>query len=259
MPFIGTIANTLAVVAGSLLGMAFKRGVSKGMERALMQAMGLCVMFIGIIGTLTQMLAVSVGEGGAVALDTKGTLLLIASLVLGTLAGQAIDIEARMEDLGDWLRERFSGKGAEGGDGDASRFTEGFVTSSLIICVGAMAVVGGIQDGMGQPQTLFAKSILDFVIVLILASTMGVGVAFSALPILVYQGLFAAVGLVAGDVMTDAMASGLSMVGNVLIFGVGVNLMLSTMPIDAKVKVGNMLPALLVPVIYEAARMAMGI
>ena len=254
MPFIGTIANTLAVVVGSLAGMALKRGVSQGMERALMQAMGLCVMFIGIMGTVAQMLTASVDEGGAVAFDTQGTLLLIASLVLGTLVGQAIDIEARMEDLGDWLRERFARGGAEQG---AARFTEGFVTSSLIICVGAMAVVGGVQDGMGQPQTLFAKSILDFVIVLILASTMGAGVAFSALPILVYQGLFAAVGLVAGDVMTPGMASGLSMVGNVLIFGVGVNLMLSTMPVDAKVKVGNMLPALLVPIIYEVARMAL--
>ena len=126
------------------------------------------------------------------------------------------------------------------------------MTSSLIICVGAMAVVGGLYDGMGQPETLFAKAALDFVIVLMLASTLGAGVAFSALPILVYQGLLATVGLLVGNVMTDAMTSGLSLVGNVLVCAVGLNLLLQTFPGNLRISVGNMLPALLVPVVWEA-------
>ena len=126
------------------------------------------------------------------------------------------------------------------------------IVGSLIIGVGAMAVVGGLYDGRGQPETLFAKAALDFVIVLMLASTLGAGVAFSALPILVYQGLLATVGLLVGNVMTDAMTNGLSLVGNVLVCAVGLNLLLQTFPGNLRISVGNMLPALLVPVVWEA-------
>lgn len=248
-PYLGTLANTAAVLVGSLIGMGLKRGVSPAMERTLTQALGLCVVFIGGSSTLGAMLTIA--ESGT-KLQVEGTMLLIVSMVVGTVAGQLVDIEGALNRLGDWLHKKVGRAGQEGCDTAGSRFTEGFVTSSLIICVGAMAVVGGLYDGMGQPETLFAKAALDFVIVLMLASTLGAGVAFSALPILVYQGLLATVGLLVGNVMTDAMTSGLSLVGNVLVCAVGLNLLLQTFPGNLRISVGNMLPALLVPVVWEA-------
>ena len=248
-PYLGTLANTAAVLVGSLIGMGLKRGVSPAMERTLTQAIGLCVVFIGGSSTLGAMLTIA--ESGT-KLQVEGTMLLIVSMVVGTVAGQLVDIEGALNRLGDWLHKKVGRAGQEGCDTAGSRFTEGFVTSSLIICVGAMAVVGGLYDGMGQPETLFAKAALDFVIVLMLASTLGAGVAFSALPILVYQGLLATVGLLVGNVMTDAMTSGLSLVGNVLVCAVGLNLLLQTFPGNLRISVGNTLPALLVPVVWEA-------
>lgn len=248
-PYLGTLANTAAVLVGSLIGMGLKRGVSPAMERTLTQAIGLCVVFIGGSSTLGAMLTIA--ESGT-KLQVEGTMLLIVSMVVGTVAGQLVDIEGALNRLGDWLHKKVGRAGQEGCDTAGGRFTEGFVTSSLIICVGAMAVVGGLYDGMGQPETLFAKAALDFVIVLMLASTLGAGVAFSALPILVYQGLLATVGLLVGNVMTDAMTSGLSLVGNVLVCAVGLNLLLQTFPGNLRISVGNMLPALLVPVVWEA-------
>ena len=248
-PYLGTLANTAAVLVGSLIGMGLKREVSPAMERTLTQAIGLCVVFIGGSSTLGAMLTIA--ESGT-KLQVEGTMLLIVSMVVGTVAGQLVDIEGALNRLGDWLHKKVGRAEREGCDTAGSRFTEGFVTSSLIICVGAMAVVGGLYDGMGQPETLFAKAALDFVIVLMLASTLGAGVAFSALPILVYQGLLATVGLLVGNVMTDAMTSGLSLVGNVLVCAVGLNLLLQTFPGNLRISVGNMLPALLVPVVWEA-------
>ena len=245
MPFTGNIVNALAVVIGGLAGMALKRGLSEGVQRTVMQAMGLCVVFIGLAGALQRALVPQVLADGSFALDSTGTMMLIASLTIGAVLGELLDIEGKVERLGDWLKSKVArGEGT-------SRFTEGFVTSSLTICVGAMAVVGSIADGMGDPSTLFAKAALDFVIVLVYASTLGLGVVFSALPLFLYQGLFVIVGMLAGDVMTAGMLSGLGMVGNVLIAAVGVNLLAS----DAgswRIRVGNMLPALFVPLVWEA-------
>lgn len=258
-PYLGTLVNTAAVLIGSLIGMGLKRGVSPAMERTLTQALGLCVVFIGGSSTLGAMLTVA--EGGTT-LQVEGTMLLIVSMVAGTVVGQLVNIEGALNRLGDWLHRKVGkrGGGPSGNDGANadSRFTEGFVSSSLIICVGAMAVVGGLYDGMGKPDTLFAKAALDFVVVLMLASTLGSGVAFSALAILVYQGLIATVGLVVGNVMTDAMITGLSLVGNVLVCAVGLNMLLQSFPGNLRISVGNMLPALLVPVVWEAVTALIG-
>lgn len=251
MPFIGNIVNTVAVVVGSLIGMLLKHGVSPRTQNVLIQGIGLVVIFIGAGGTLQHMLTVNVAADGSMALGTQGTLLLIVSMVLGTVVGQAINIEGRLEQFGEWLRTKV----AKGGEN--MRFTEGFVSTSLVICVGAMAVVGGITDGMGDPSTLFAKSALDFVIVIIFASTMGVGVMFSALPLFLYQGVFELIGFFAGNVMTDAMLSGLSLVGNVLICAVGINQVMTPVK-NFHIPLGNMLPALLVPVLWECCKMLAG-
>lgn len=232
---LGVIVNTAAVVAGGLTGLLLKKGLSERFQDILTKACGISTMFIGAAGTLQGLLRV--GEDGS--LSTQGTMLLIFSLVLGGFAGEALDIEAWLERVGERLRGAVKSRG----DG---HFVEGFVSASLIVCVGAMAIVGSIQDGLtGDQSMIFAKSVLDFVIVLVLASTCGVGAVFSAAAIFVYQGALTLLGMAVGNIMPAELIAQLSYVGSSLIFCIGVNLCFGK-----KIKTGNYLPALLVPVAY---------
>lgn len=235
MKGLGTILNVIAVVLGGTLGILIKGGIKERMQNILVQACGLATLFIGISGTLENMLTIS-GDGIAV----QGTLLLICSLVIGSAIGEWIDIEAKLETAGEKLKGLVKSK-------NDSRFVDGFVTASLVICIGAMAVVGSLQDGLtGDYSMLLSKSILDFIIIIVFASTMGIGVVFSALPLGIYQGLITLLAVFIAPYMTESMISSLSLVGSALIFGVGVNLIW-----EKKLRVGNMLPSLFVPVIYE--------
>ena len=235
---LGTIVNTVAVVAGGVLGLLLKNGVAKKFEAILMQALGLATVFIGAGGVLKYMLVV---ENGALA--TRGTMLLIFSLVIGCILGQMLDIEAQMEKLGIRLKAAVRIK-------NDNRFVEGFVTTSLIICVGAMAIVGAMEDGLsGDSSTLIAKAVLDFALVVILASTYGVGAVFSAIPIFVYQGAITVIAALFGAVISDQLIAELSFVGSALIFCVGVNLVR-----EKTFRVANMLPALLIPIVVELWR-----
>ena len=235
---LGTLINTAAVVAGSAVGIILKKGLKKELESALMTGCGVATMFIGISGAMQGMLAVENGE-----IVTKGSMLLIFSLVLGSLLGELIGIEHRMDSLGEKLKKAFHAE-------KDTKFVEGFVNTSLIICVGAMAIVGSIQDGMsGDATMLTAKAILDFAIVIVLASTYGIGVMCSALAILVYEGSLTILAFLAGNVISDALIGDLSFVGSVLIFCVGVNV-----AFGKKFRVGNMLPALLIPIAYSFVR-----
>lgn len=232
---LGTIINTVAVVAGGLLGLLLKNGIAKRFEKILMQAMGLATIFIGAGGVLKYMLVLENGS-----FTTQGTMLLIFSLVIGCLLGQLLDIEDKMEKLGIKLKAAARIK-------NDNLFVEGFVTTSLIICVGAMAIVGAMEDGLsGDYSMLTAKAMLDFALVAILASTYGVGAMFSALPIFVYQGIITLIAAVFGAVISDTLIAQLSFVGSALIFCVGVNLVR-----EKTFQVANMLPALLIPVIWE--------
>jgi uncharacterized membrane protein YqgA involved in biofilm formation len=232
---LGTIINTAAVIAGGLLGLLLKNGFAKRFEQILMQALGLAIIFIGAGGVLKYMLIV---ENGTIA--TRGTMLLIFSLVLGCLLGELLNIEAKVEALGIKL------KAAVGMKND-NRFVDGFVTTSLIICVGAMAIVGAMQDGLsGDSSMLIAKAILDFALVVILASTYGVGAIFSALPIFVYQGTITLIAALFGSVISEDLIAQLSFVGSALIFCVGVNLVR-----EKTFRVANMLPGLLIPILAE--------
>lgn len=232
---LGTIVNTAAVIVGGLLGLLVKNGIAKRFEKILMQTLGLATIFIGAGGVLQYMLVVKDGV-----LSTQGTMLLIFSLVVGCVIGQLLDIEDKMETLGTKL------KAAVGRKND-NLFVEGFVTTSLIICVGAMAIVGSMQDGLsGDSSMLIAKATLDFALVAILASTYGVGPIFAALPIFVYQGAITTISALFGAVISDGLIQMLSFVGSALIFCVGVNL------VREKIfKVANMLPALLIPILWE--------
>ncbi len=232
----GVIINTIAVLLGGVIGLALKRGLSERFQNILTKACGIATIFIGGAGTLQGMLTVS-AEG---VIGTQGSMLLIFSLVLGGLAGEAIDIEQWLDNMGEKLKRRFQSEGD-------NRFVEGFVNASLVICVGAMAIVGSIQDGLtGDNSMILAKSVLDFVILIVFASTCGVGALFAAGALFVYQGFWTLLGLLVGNIVNDALVSQMSYIGSALIFCVGVNLCFGK-----KIKTGNYLPALLVPVAYQ--------
>lgn len=236
---LGTIINTVAVIVGGLLGLVLKNGIANRFEKILMQGLGLATIFIGISGVLKYMLVI---ENGGI--STRGTMLLIFSLVIGCLLGQWIDIKAKMEAIGIRLKAAVRIK-------NDNRFVEGFVTSSLIICVGAMAIVGSMQDGLsGDSSMLIAKALLDFVLVAILAAAYGVGVVFSAIAIFVYQGTITLIAALFGSVIRDVLIEELSFVGSALIFCVGINLVR-----EKTFRVANMLPTLLIPIFVELWRL----
>lgn len=234
---LGTLINTGAVIAGGLLGITLKKGIPERCREVLMQACGVSTIFIGAGGVMSKMLTFTDGT-----LETQGTMLLIFSMIIGSLMGSLLDIEQRLEELGEFLKRKFHTE-------NDSLFVEGFVTSTLVICIGAMAIVGSIEDGLtGNYSTLTAKAILDFVIVTIFASTLGKGVIFSALPLFLYQGAIICLAAIAGNFMSTELICQLSYVGSALIFCVGVNI-----AFGKKFAVGNMLPALLIPIVYSIA------
>lgn len=233
---LGTIVNVIAVIAGSSIGIAIKSGLKQRFQEILMQGCGLATIFIGISGALSGLLKVN--EIGA--LETQNTMLLVFSLVIGGLVGEFVNVELHLEHFGERLKNLVKAKKDTG-------FVNGFVTASLVICVGAMAIVGSIEDGLtGNYSMLFAKALLDFIIVMVFASTLGIGVLFSALPLGIYQGCITLCAVLVSPFLSDTLISNISCVGSVLIFCVGYNITFGD-----KIKVGNLLPAILIPIAYE--------
>ncbi len=229
---LGTIINFSAVILGGIIGILFKKGINEQIQKTLMQACGVAVIFIGISGTLEHMLIISDNS-----IQVQGTMLLIFSLVIGTIIGELLKIEQKMDNLGTKIKKIAKRE-------NDSLFVDGFVNVSLIICVGAMAIVGSIQDGInGDYSMLVAKSILDCIIVMVFASTYGIGAAFAAIPILLYQGAITLIAAFAGSFVSDQLLADLSFIGSALIFCVGVNV-----AFGKKFKVASMLPAILIPV-----------
>lgn len=242
MTGMGTLVNTGAVIAGGIAGTLLRSGIPEKYKKTVMQAIGLSVMFIGISGTIKEMLVIAAGNK----LDRQFIMLMIFSLVLGGLTGEFLKIEKRLENIGVWFQSKIPARGGA--------FAEGFVTASLVYCVGAMAIVGSLEDGLsGNPSTLYAKAILDGVSAVVFAATMGIGVAFSAIPVLAYQG---AITLLAGVVkpwLNDMVISQMSLVGGILIFAIGINLLELK-----KINVGNLLPAVFIPVLYFILKSLLG-
>ena len=229
----GTVINMGAILLGGLLGLLVGKAISKRFQDILYTVCGISTLFIGIGGVMQHMLTV---ENGA--LNTQGTMMVLASLTLGALVGEGINIEKRFEQFGQWLKQK------TGNSGDPA-FIDAFVTASLTVCIGAMAIVGAIQDGMtGDFSILAAKSVLDLVIVCVMTASMGKGCIFSLIPVGLLQGSVTALSVVLKPVMTDAALSNLSYVGSILIFCVGVNLVWGK-----KVKVANLLPAVVIAVV----------
>ena len=230
---VGTVVNTAGIVAGGLMGRLVGKFLREDQQDAVLTSCGVCVLFIAVAGAMTGMLRI---EDGAV---TSGrSMLVVVCLALGTLAGELLGIERAFERFGEWLKHKT-------GNSKARRFVDAFVTASLTVSIGAMAIVGAIQDGItGDWSTLAVKTALDFIIIAVMASSMGKGAAFSAIPVFIFEGTITLLARAIAPVMTQQAVFNLSLIGSVLIFCVGVNLVW-----DRKLRVANMLPAVLFAVI----------
>lgn len=230
---LGTIINTAAIVAGGVVGHFTGKLFRQEQQGAISKACGISVMFIAVAGAMQGMLRVDAGE-----LVSTRSMLVVLCIALGTIAGELIGIERWFERFGEWLKRKTGNSGDSG-------FVGAFVTASLTVCIGAMAIVGAIQDGiLGDFTTLAVKSVLDFIIIVVMTSSLGKGCVFSAIPVLVFEGLVTVLAHFVAPVMTDLAIAYLSLIGSVLIFCVGVNLVWGK-----TVRVANMLPALIFAVI----------
>ena len=229
---LGTIINSAAIVAGGLLGHVTNKLFRKDQQDSLTMACGISVLFIAIAGAMQGMLAID-GRN----LVSGKSMLVVLCMAVGCIIGELLEIEEKFEGFGEWLKRK------TGNSGD-KQFVEAFVTASLTVCIGAMAIVGAIQDGLsGNFSTLAVKSVLDFLIIAVMTSSLGKGCAFSAIPVFLLEGSITLLARLISPVMTELAVSYLSLIGAVLIFCVGVNLVWGK-----KVRVANLLPAVVLAV-----------
>ena len=223
---IATFINAGLVLLGSIIGLVFKNRISERFSVSVSLALGLCVLGIGISNLL----------------QGEDTLCLIICMVLGTLLGELLNIEGRLDSAGELLRRKVSRKDSP------NRFTEGFVTASLMYCIGAMSVAGSLEAGLNHNYSIIiSKGVIDGVTAITFSAAMGVGVVFSVLPILVYQGALTLLAGVAGPYLSDAVIAGMTSTGGAIIVGLAINMLGLG---KAKIKVGNMLPAIFLPIAY---------
>lgn len=230
---LGTLINSASIVVGGAVGHFTAKLFGPEQQASLNKACGVSVLFIAIAGAMQGMLKIDGGE-----LTSGRSMLVVLCLALGTIIGELIGIEKGFELFGEWLKKK------SGNSGDAS-FVNAFVTASLTVSIGAMAIVGAIQDGLlGDYSTLAVKSVLDFIIVAVMTSSMGKGAVFSAIPVFLFEGSITVLARLVSPVMTAAAIDYLSLIGSVLIFCIGVNLVWGK-----KLKVANMLPAVLLAIL----------
>lgn len=228
MAGLGTIINSAAIIVGGVFGLLFGKILNERIQNSLQKASGICVLFIGVAGAMEGMLKLSGSS-----LSAGRSMLIVASLALGALVGEILNIEHGFERFGEWLKVKT-------GNAKDKSFVEGFVTASLTVCIGAMAVVGSIKDGIsGDYSILATKAILDFIIIMVMTCSLGKGCIFSAIPVAVFQGLMTALARLIKPLMTDGALANLSLIGSILIFCVGVNLVWGK-----RIKVANLLPSL---------------
>ena len=230
---LGTIINSAAIIAGGAVGHFTGKLFRQEQQDALNKACGVSVLFIAIAGAMQGMLAI---DGGTIV--SGRSMLVVLCLAIGTVVGELIGIEKGFERFGEWLKEK------TGNAGDP-QFVNAFVTASLTVCIGAMAIVGAIQDGiLGDYSTLAVKAVLDFIIIAVMTSSLGKGCAFSAIPVFLFEGSITLLAQLVSPIMTDLAIAYLSLIGSILIFCVGVNLVWGKM-----IRIANMLPAVLLAVI----------
>lgn len=229
---IGTLVNVGAIAAGSLIGVALKKGISEEISGSVVKVQGVVIAIISLNGIISAMFRVD-ADGVPVA---SGGLLLLVAMVAGCAIGELLRIEARINTFGQKVEARFGAAG----------FAKGFVAASLIFPVGAMAVIGSLYDGLqGDSSILFIKSTLDFVISIVLASTLGIGVLFSFIPVFLLQGSITLLAELINPFVTDALLDLIGMTGYAIVLCIGINFFA-----DAKIRVANLLPALVIPVVY---------
>ena len=230
---LGKMINSAAIVAGGVFGHFTGKLFRQEQQEALNKTCGVSVMFIAIAGAMQGMMAI---DGNKII--SGRSMLVVLCLALGTIIGELIGIEKGFERFGEWLKEK------TGNSGD-KQFVNAFVTASLTVCIGAMAIVGAIQDGiLGDYSTLAVKSVLDFIIIAVMTSSLGKGCAFSAIPVFVLEGGITLLARLAAPIMTETATAYLSLVGSILIFCVGVNLLWGK-----TLRVANMIPAVILAVI----------
>lgn len=232
MTGLGTIINVAAIIAGGLFGKLFGRFLKERYREGLNNACGICVLFIGIGGAMEGILKVSDGSlvGGS-------SMMITISLALGTLLGELLNLEDKFETFGTWLKMKT-------GNAKDKKFVDAFVTASLTVSIGAMAIVGSIQDGIfGDYSILATKAVLDFIIIIVMTCSMGKGCAFSAIPVALLQGSITILAKFIKPIMTDGALANLSLIGSILIFCVGLNLVWGR-----KIRVANLLPSIIVAV-----------
>ena len=219
---LGTVVNACAIVAGCLTGLVFKGGIAEKYKETVVHAVALSVVLVGFKS----------------AFASEALLTVILSVVIGSLLGEWVNIEGKLDGLGAWLETK-----VPGGQGSVAK---GFVTASLVFCVGSMAIVGALDSGLtGNHETLYAKSILDGVISVIFTTTMGIGVIFSAVAVFVYQGGITLTASVMKPFLTPEVVAEMTSVGGLLIVAIGLNMLDIT-----KIRVGNMLPAIFIPLTW---------
>ena len=229
---LGTIVNTVAIIAGGIFGALFGKLLKERHQDSLCKVCGVCTLFIGIAGTLEEMLTV---DGARVV--SGNSLLIIGCLAIGALIGEILNIEDAFERFGEWLKIKT-------GNARDKSFVNGFVTASLTVCIGAMAIVGSIQDGIqGDASILITKAVLDLIIITVMTCSMGKGCVFSAIPVFLLQGSVTCLARLIQPVMTEGALANLSLIGSILIFCVGINLVW-----DKRIRVANLLPAIVIAV-----------
>ncbi len=234
MTGLGTIINSAAIIAGGVIGHFTGKLFRQDQQDTLNKACGISVLFIAIAGAMQGMLYIDNGT-----ILSGKSMLVVLSLALGTITGEMIGIEKGFIYFGEWLKEK------SGNSGDR-QFVNAFVTASLTVCIGAMAIVGAIQDGIsGDYSTLAVKAVLDFIIIAVMTSSLGKGCVFSAIPVLLFEGAVTVLARIISPIMTDTAVAYLSLIGSVLIFCVGVNLVWGK-----KLRVANMLPAVVFAVLF---------
>lgn len=230
----GTIVNAGAIAIASLLGLKIRTVLSRQMEQALQQMVGIVVALIGLSGVLKAILVI---DPVTLELKDQGILLLFISLVIGVICGETWKLEEKLQRFGTVLEQKFQKDG----------FANAFISASMIFCIGAMAIIGSIQDGINHdPSVLYVKSALDFITAMILASTLGFGVLFSGISVLIYQGAITLLASGLAPYASGILINQICMVGYVLVLCIGINFLSSV-----KIKTANALPALLVPVAYQ--------
>lgn len=230
----GTIINVALIIIGGILGHFFGKLLNQSMQDSLPKTCGVAVLFIGIGGALEGMLT----ETDGMIKSGRGVFIVII-LLLGSIVGELLDIEGLFERFGEWLKCKTGNSGDTG-------FVNGFITASFTVCIGAMAIVGSIKDGLSGDYTiLLTKAILDMIIIMVMTSSMGKGPIFSFIPVAILQGVVTFLSRIIEPILTDSAMANLSMIGSILIFCVGINLIW-----EKKIKVANLLPAVLVAVLF---------